>query len=554
MELTIITTKSRYRLFLYLIIIGVISLGFKLYFVDFSSPPPMDTYGYLFHGFAINDGDFSQPPRKTLGWSYFISPFLLLSDSNNFLDYINIVKSVGIGVSLISIYPMYLLSRKFFNEKYSLVTASLFAFEPHLNHNAVQGLSEPLYIVLTILAFLFILNKDSNKIYLSFLFAGLVWWVRWPGIIIFIAISIIYLLNSRKNPPNLAKYGICLMVFLIVVSPMLLQRYDQFGDPLYFSLTTNLFTGNFGTFLSENSDSIQYSAFDYVSDNGFLNFLHRFFVQGTYNLFDQLIRISFPYLFILIPFGMFFSFRAFDQKSTFFRSNWIILIISLIGLIITFSVVPDRRFLFNVYPFLILFSILPIQRVTEYGLSTFSFSPKQKNLFLVIVLIIVIILSSLFLLRYDNHDEIYENEKRIFAQTMIKNFDGRILISDEDWRYFTLLKFTSTSMDFKSYKINYDGTSENFHILTPITIHGNTIEEIINNGQQHGLSLIAVNESDNSAWYQLLNDVYQNEKNYPYLTKIFDSNEMNFKEFKVKVFKIDYQNFSSNTMNSSLEK
>ncbi len=549
MELAIINMKSHYRIFLYLIIIGIISLGFKLYFVDFSSPPPMDTYGYLFHGFAINDGDFSQPPRKTLGWSYFISPFLLLYDSNNFLDYVNIVKSIGIGVSLISIYPMYLLSRNYFNEKYSLVAASLFAFEPHLNYNAVQGLSEPLYIVLIILSFLFILNKDSNKIYLSFFFASLVWWVRWPGIIIFIAISIIYLINSRKNPSSLAKYGICFLIFLIVASPMLLQRYDQFGDPLYFSLSSKLFTGDFGTFLASNTDSTEYSAFDYVSDNGILSFLDRFFVKGTFNIVDQLIRISFPYLFILIPFGMIFSLRSFDQKSTFFRSNWIILIVSLVGLIITFSVIPERRFLFNVYPFLILFSILPIQRIIEYGLSTFSFSSKQKNIFLVIILVTIVLLSSLFLLRFDLPDKTLEEEKRIFAQTMIDKFDGRILISDEDWRYFTLLKYSTPSIDFKTYKINYEVTNQNSHILTPITLSGNNVEHLVSNGEKHGLTLIAINESENSSWFQELNDVYQNEENYPYLIKVFDSNEVNFDKLKIKVFKIDYKKISLNTIN-----
>ena len=122
------------RLSISLILIIFISLGFKLYFVDFSHPPFMDTYGYILHGFAIADGDFSEPPRKTLGWSFFISPFLSLYDSDSFLDYVNLVKILSIGISTFTIYPMYALSRKFFNQKYSIIGASLFAFEPHLNY------------------------------------------------------------------------------------------------------------------------------------------------------------------------------------------------------------------------------------------------------------------------------------------------------------------------------------------------------------------------------------------------------------------------------------
>ena len=67
--------------------------------------------------------------------------------------------------------------------------------------------------------------------------------------------------------------------------------------------------------------------------------------------------------------------------------------------------------MFYIFPFLIIFSVIPIQRVTEYGLNTFSFSQKQKSIFLIIVIFIILLLSISFTLRYGVTDTLLENEK-----------------------------------------------------------------------------------------------------------------------------------------------
>ena len=162
-----------------LIIISSISIGFKFSHVDFTDPPiSEDTYVYVVGAFSIINGDFSQPDRKTLGWSIFISPFFLLTDSTDLLDYLNITRILSIAISTITIIPMYILARRFFDEKYSLVAASLFAFEPHLNYNAGGALSEPLLILVLILSMNFILNDKTKYHYIAFIFIGFCWWVR----------------------------------------------------------------------------------------------------------------------------------------------------------------------------------------------------------------------------------------------------------------------------------------------------------------------------------------------------------------------------------------
>jgi hypothetical protein len=41
-----------------------------------------------------------------------------------------------------------------------------------------------------------------------------------------------------------------------------------------------------------------------------------------------------------------------------------------------------------------------------------------------------------------------------------------------------------------------------------------------------------------------VDEIYYDENQYPYLKKIFDSNEKSFTKLKLKVFEIDYNKFS----------
>ena len=143
------------NIILFLIIIGIISLLFKLYTVDFSLPFRGDNLFYTLNALQYSQGDFFIPQKTNPGWPLFISSFLSLFNSDNFVDYSNLVRTLSLSIASFTILPMYLLARKFFDEKYSLIAVILFAFEPHLNYIAGRGVSEPLFILVIVFAFLF---------------------------------------------------------------------------------------------------------------------------------------------------------------------------------------------------------------------------------------------------------------------------------------------------------------------------------------------------------------------------------------------------------------
>ena len=529
-----------------LVTIVSISIILKLYTTDFSFPLHSDPLAYGLAAISHTNGDFSQSSHRGIGWSVFVSIFYSFINSDNFLVYSNTIKILSLSIASSTIFLVYLLGRKFFSQKYSLVVATLFAFEPHLNYNSGFGLSEPLYHLAIIGAFYFIINKNTKFIIPSLLLVGAVWWIRFNGIIFLAVLLIIYFATKRNSPNFYRNLFLATLIFLALVSPMLSQRSDQFGDPTYFAYSQYIFTGSFEKAISIEYENTVTSAVDYIDENGFFSFIQTFIINGIYNILYVIWKISFPYLFILLPFGIIFSFKAFDQEKKTIFANWLFIILSLGSLIITFSLIPEKRYLFYIYPFLIILCVIPIQRVTEYGLSTFSFTKKQKNVFLVLVLITVLALSIWFTLRYDQPDPILENEKYRFSEYAIKNFNGHSLREFGGSLDYMKLQYVLNSPEsFKNCKVettemcNYD---KNNGYLRTITITGNSVEEIINKGENYNLKYIISNEQRND-FHGFIDDIYANEEEYPYLTKIFDSTKEGFEKLKIKVFEIDYEKF-----------
>ena len=539
-----------------LLIISSISVAFKIPHVDFTEPPiSEDTYVYILAAFSIINGDFSQPDTKPLGWSILLSPFYLFNDSTDLLHYVNIARILSIAVSTITILPMYILARRFFDEKYSLVASCLFAFEPHLINNSTLGLSEPLFILAIILTSVFILQKNHSwYFYMSFLLAGITWWIRVNGFITLVILSIIFFIVYKSSSKNFTKYLLCIVIFVLVASPMLIQKYDQFGDPLYFAISDNYFAGDQKHF-ALNTKHIEYSASDYIQDNGIIDFLERFGLTGLGSMASALLKMLFPYLIILVPFGILFSLRSFAQDKDYIKSIWVLMLITLGSVVIQFSIVSDMRFIYHIFPFLIILSTITIQRVVKYGLSTFSFSEKQKNFFLVSVICVVIILSGTFTLKVDTPDKLLNQERIEFSKILTQKFNGKVIGVGDSIRLLTYTQLYDSPNLFKEFKTStYDfvvgGQSNIFaHGMERIVLYAESLDELIQIGKEYDLKYIVINENANTdkiIRYPYLTNLYDEGEKYPFLTKVLDTEEIGFKKFKVKVFEINYDIFITN--------
>jgi len=538
-----LTTK---KIIVLLIVVVVISLGLKLYHIDFSLPYNTDNLGFILRGFSHLNGDFSQTPDKGLGWSLFLFPFFHLVESDNLLDYSNLVRIISLAVSSVSIPMMYILSRRFFKRKYSLVAACLFAFEPHLNYYSGIGLAEPLYILAIIGTFYFVTSNHAKMIIPALMLSSVIWWTRINGFVILLLTTIIFFIIHKREPKTIGFYLLGLTFFFLILSPMLIQRDSQFGDPLYFWYNEKIFLDNYDELVSDNIEN-DGSALGYIEKNGIYSFTERFIFQGLENTFEILFKLLLPYLIILIPFGILFSLRAFDQKQNLIWANWIFILGTIITLIVVISTVPERRFLLLLYPFLIIFSVIPIQRLVEYGFSTFAFTQKQKNISLFSILVLVLVLSIVFTVnQYEQPNVIFENEKLQVAQYMVENLNGVVLDGNGPaFEYVSYVLVNEPHGNFKEKSIN----DPNMHSskINPnfkrSYIYAESIENLLTIDNTKNLQYIISNENE-GFFHKYVNDIYSNEEKYPYLIKIFDSTEQEMKFVKLKIFEIDYEKFT----------
>ena len=441
-------------IFFCLAIIVVISIPLKLYTVDFSIGIHYDDMEYVLDAIQYSEGDFFLDQKKNPGWPLFLTPFISLLNSEHFLDYSNFARTLTLTISTITIFPIYVLARKFFSEKYSVVAASLFAFEPHLNYNSGTPFSEPLVILVLITTMIFILHDKTKYHYLAFVFAGFCWWVRLEAIYPVIAIILIYFVIHRSKSNSLRNFSLCMVFLLITISPLFIQRDLQFDDPFYVWWGGTILAENYSEHLTSPEDA---GITDFVEKHGILGLMDRY-VNGLTNLFNVLFRILYPYLFILIPFGILFSLRPIEQKLKHIKTNWIMILSLIAVLAIPFAIIEERRFLFALFPFVIILSTIPIQRVTNYGLSTFSFNERQKSVFLVIVVGVVLLLSTTFTMKvgefgYGLPNSVLEHEKIEFTKYLVENFDGRILHDEDVVDYLVYVYLTQDdNADFKEFK------------------------------------------------------------------------------------------------------
>jgi hypothetical protein len=332
---------------------------------------------------------------------------------------------------------------------------------------------------------------------------------------------------------------------------MLVERYEQFGDPLYFSQSLRLFTGEYASILGANLLGFEYSAFDYIDDHGFGKFVENFVLMGIYNMFLVLFKMSFPYLIVFLPFGIIFSLRAFDQEKKYIQSNWILILITLVPFILYFAILPEKRFIYHVYPFLIILAIIPLQRLIEYGLSTFSYDDRQKKIILTGIMGAVLLSSCFYTLRYDLPDPVLNDEKILFADILSKQFEGKILDAGNTLQGLGYVNITNPPGIFKNYEQTEDyviqytmGFNKKNINLMPTTLYAKSLEDFIKVSYEYELKYISINKNGvEDVFYPYLDEIYENEKDFPYLTKVFDTESEGFEKLKAKVFEIDYKKF-----------
>ena len=280
--------------------IGLGGLSLRLVYFPYELPLLGDSgTHYFWYAISMNVlGEFPPIDVANNGWPSFLSIIFHLMDSNDFLDYHNMQRFVGVVFSVATIFPVYLLCNRFFKKSYSLIGAALIAFEPKLLQHSLLGLPESSYIFLIATALCLYFSNDIKKIYLSFAVVGLLTLVRFEGLLIIIPISIMFFIRFRNNKKNLKKYIICIGIFILIILPMAYIRNETMGQD--------------GVVAQFSAGPEYYQASIQDSSSTLADFLY----LGGSNLIKYVGWSQIPSFLIFVPLGVFFIFKKMDYKKS----------------------------------------------------------------------------------------------------------------------------------------------------------------------------------------------------------------------------------------------
>ena len=537
-KLNIVNTfnNSTKKPIVFLVLIGIAGLLLRFVYFPYDVPLINDSEGYFWY--AIDMSILNQlPPDHSIvnnGWPSFLSVIFQLMDSNNFLDYHNMQRFVGVVFSVATVFPVYFLCSRYFKKSYSLLGATLFIFEPKIIQNSFLGIPESMYVFLMALLLFLFLSNSFKKIYFAFGIVALLAITKYEGLLMIIPLSVVFFIRFRRQKKDLIKYIICMSIFILVLIPMAYLRNDTMGQDGFVSHIA--------------AGPIYYQAA--IQEN--ISTLADFLYLGSINLIKYLGWAQIPSFIIFVPLGIIFIFKRLDYKKiTIILSILIMLIPAFYGYSREFQ---ELKYLYVLYP---IFCILAC-----FTFKIFLEKFHRKNLIFCMI-IGGIILSSVIFVEWKSIDNEHFRET---YQILIDVGQKEMKINKEFGKYGQEIlffhwvkvqddeKFPILKKELPSSKITYIPLSDwcslpdKTKIRCAFIAHfSDNLRDYLQISEEKEITHLVLDEYNNEPGkYRIkhelrlaLLDIFNHENNYAFLTKEYDSKENGF-NYHIKIFKIDY--------------
>lgn len=502
------------RTILSLFIICTISLFLRLVYFPYGLPVTLDATIYFWY--AIDTSILGHFPVDykfpSTGWPIFLSAIFGVFHSSNFLDYMTIQRLTSVSISVITIVPVYFFCKRFFGKSLAIIGALLFAFEPRTIQNSLLGTSDQLYIFLIITSLTLFQSLNTKRIYLSFGLAALAALVRYDGLLFIAVLSILFFISFRKERKKFTKFALAMCVYILILLPSMYVRIHDTGDD---GLTSHVIAGAVAPVKITANEANQGYA------------LVLFVANAFQNLFKYLGWMTIPYFVFLIPFGFLFMLK--NKEKSRFTVILSIVVLTIPALYAYSRGIQETRYLLILIPFFAIFSLFTIDKIYT--------KIKKRNIVLLLIIIGVLISSLLFLelkkTNLEHEREAFEIAQQVTRITKVTNTyypESKYLkISTIPHDEFPI---TSSKITSPTTTISTDGSS--------------SVIEFIKSNKHAGLTHLVVDNNGNRP--QFLRDLFNHDEKYPYLIKVFDSENLGFK-YLVKIYKINYDDVELSNIN-----
>ena len=355
------------------------------------------------------------------------------------------------------------------------------------------------------LSFYFIIQKNQKYQLLSFIFAGLAFDTRLNGIVLIILLIISLIINRNQVKKQSLFYGV--LIFLVLIFPV------HFLVPIQHGFAPFPIIEQIGT-------TVVHGTTTYSTDisNPTTNLL---ILNAIKNELSHILRISIPFLIMLVPYGIILALKNNNYKN---KILFLVIIISLIIAIPQYTVSNEYRNLFFIIPFLCIFSAIAFEKLTE--------KTDLKNIFLVLLILGLILISANFLRERYSVDEEYFIEKDNFGKYVANNLDGNITGNIR-------LEIIRNMVDLKSTSYFFNEKLSLFDPGFPI----DSVSKLMNYCIQNKIDYVVVEQNKVEKHFPVFNKIEFNEDNLQFLKEIYDTEKSDYKKLKVKIFKINYEEY-----------
>jgi len=539
--------NSKKNIILYLVLIITLGLGLRLYYFPYDVPIVTDGfYSFVYAMKTVFDSSLPIGYTTTnTGWSNFLSLFFVFSDTSDPLHLMDIQRTLSIILSTITIIPAFFIFRRFVDTRWALFGSFLLVVEPRLLLMSLEGINYLLFFFLFVLTIALFLKKTDNSLFLSFACISCAALVRYEGLLLLIPLSIMYFLKFKDKRSIVRFLGMIFVLAIIILSvgTLRIQATENLCYESYAGMTCGQ-DGISNNFLG-GTDFLQKYIISgkQIPDHLFLgdDFLREAYNKPGENDIGQAINESFSRLakflgLALIPyFGFFVLFNVISRIKNWknfglnFDSKVILSCIGIILLPALFAYLRGIDEIRYVLVALLLFCIISVSWNK-------SISEKiSKNWGVIIILMVLVLTSSIIFIEFEKRDSIHDKESFLVSQKTVElanitnNFhqDGYIKTSVliSSWPVLP-----EAGQNGKLIHVFQKMPTNNYHDLA----------EFIIDSKKSDLRYLVI-DKDN----KLFDDLRKNPAGYPYLNKIFDSNDFDFKNHFM-IYEIDYKLFDNN--------
>ena len=540
-ELNYINSKK--NIILYLGLILTLGLSLRFYYLPYDVPIATDGfYSFVYAAKTVFEGNLPVGYGTTnTGWANFLALFFSLSDTSDPFYLMQIQRSLSVILSSLTIIPAFFIFRKFVNIRWALFGCLLLIIEPRLLMSSLEGINYQLFFLLFVLAIALFLTKTKLTLFLSFGCIACATLVRYEGLLLLIPLSTMYFLKF-KDKKSVVKFLGMIFIVIIILAPISVLRI-QATENLCYETSFGVRCGDDGfthailagqRFLSHTLNA---ALGQEVSETAIYLFNENNEKTDNYAvLFVNKIIVSFSALlkFIglsLIPYFAFFVLyniilRIKNKKSI--KLDWdkkmIVFTASIMFLPALYAYmrgIEEIRYVLIIIPLVCILSISWTNSISE---------KISKNLGVIIILMVLVLISSIIFIEFEKRDSIHDRESFLISQKIVELTNMT--------NSFHQSGYVKTAVLSSSWPVLPEASQNGkpIHVFQKVSTNDyDDLAEFIIDSRKYDLRYLVVDEDN-----ELFAALRINPTVYPYLIKIFDSDEVGYKNHFM-IYEIDYK-------------